>query len=366
MRLILFFLSIFVFLFKNQGAFAGQYPNISGRALLEARLDRVTASDKKDMSDNNGKLHMNSTFALNFNKNWSLINSWIFEPLNNRDNNNPERYRNILSNRGVNVDGEGLFVEEIKGQFENEDARLFFGKFNPSFGSAFRKEKRIGVFVTDFTQDYELTEKIGFGVSALLENAELTVSTFFNDTSGLSNSMISKRGRTKTGNGIAGNTSTPSSFSLSLEGQDLFGVEDLFYNFGYRSLSVENIEGRADETGFVGGVEYLIPVGLHTSIIPFVEVVNINNWSGEVDRNVNFSTVALIAKYSSWTISISNVIRDIRQKNSIGNVTDSQMQYSIGYKFKNNLVLDVSKVKLEENNSKADLIGANISYLYEF
>lgn len=366
MHLILFFLSILTFVLGGQVALAGQYPNISGNALLEARMDRITTSNKKDTSDNSGKVFINSEFSLNFNNNWSLINSWEFEPVNNRDSNNPERYRNILSNRGVNVDGEGLFIEEIKGQFENEDARLFFGKFNPNFGSAFRKEKRIGVFATDFTQDYELTSKIGFGVSALLENAELTVSTFFNDTSGLSNSMISKRGRAKTGNGIAGNTSTPSSFSLSLEGQDLFGVEDLFYNFGYRTLSVGNIEGRADETGFVGGIEYLIPVGLHTSIIPFVEIANINNWSGEMDRNVNFSTVALIAKYSSWTISVSNIVRNIRQKNSIGNVRDSQTQYSVGYKFKNNVMFDVSKMKLKENNYKADLIGINISYLYEF
>ena len=342
------------------------YPNITGKALFELRADKVTTTDKQKVDANSGKINIDADFALNFNKNWSLITDWKFKPVMNQDPNNPERYRNILLNRGFGMNDEGLVVEQLKGQFENEDARFFFGKFNPVFGSAFKKEKRIGVFTTDFTKDYELREKIGFGITALLENSDLTADAFFNDTTALNDSAINKRGREKRSDGIAGNTSTPSSYTIAMEGQDLLDVKNLFYNLGYQNLAVDNMANRNNQTGFVGGLEYLFPLGLKTSLIPFVEIASINNLSGENDRNVNYATFALVGKYSSWTTSISTVIRDIRQKNTLGNQKDRQIQYSIGYKFSNNVVVDFSRVQIKENGYSASLLGAIASYVYSF
>jgi hypothetical protein len=343
------------------------YPNITGSALFEYRFDRITSTDKANADSNNGTVNVDTEFALNFNKNWSLINDWKFRQTEDIDQNNPERYRSILSsNRGFTLNDEGLIIEQLKGQFENEDARFFFGKFNPTFGSAFKKKKRIGVFTTDFTKDYELREKIGAGFTALLERSEITASTFFNDTSSLSNSAINKRGRQNKVDGLAGDTSSPTSYTIAIEGQDLFGMRDLFYNFGYRNLDVDKIAGRDDETGFAGGLEYLIHLGSKTSLIPFVEIASMKNLGGELDRNVTYSTVALVGKYSSWTASVSNVTRDIRQKNLIGNKKDRQMQYSIGYKFSNNIVADITKADIKEDGNKASLIGFVVSYIYNF
>lgn len=345
-----------------------QYPNITGKALFEYRFDRITSTNKTNVHDNNADTNVDSIFNLNFNKNWSLITDWKFRNVENFDPNNPERYRNILSNnRGFGINDEGLVVEQLKGQFENEDARFFFGKFNPVFGSAFKKEKRIGVMTTDFTKDYELREKIGAGFTAILEHSEITVNAFFNDNTGLSNSAINKRGRqNQLNDGIAGNNSNPSSYSIAVEGQDLFGVNDLFYNVGYRNLAVNNLPGRDNETGLVGGLEYLVKVGAKTSLIPFVEIASIKNFSGEIDRNATYATIALVAKYSSWTTSVSDVVRDIRQKNLVGNQKDNLMQYSIGYKFDNNIAVDFSRADLKENSNKASLLGMIVSYVYNF
>ncbi len=367
----LFLIPILTILFicsLGHNAFAkGQYPNISGKALFEFRADRVTSTDKANIDANNGKVNVDTNFALNFNKNWSLITDWKFKQVRNFDQNNPERYRNILSsNRGFGINDGGLVVEQLKGQFENDDARFFFGKFNPAFGSAFKKEKRIGVFTTDFTKDYELREKLGLGFTALLENSEVTVDAFFNDNTALSNSAINKRGRQNKTNGLAGDNSNPSSYTISMEGQDLFGVSDLFYNFGYRNLAVDNIAGRDNESGLVGGLEYLISLSSKTSLIPFVEIASIDNLSGEKDRNVIYTTVALVGKYSGWTASVSNVTRNIRQKNLIGNKKDRQMQYSVGYKFSNNVAIDISRADIKEDGNKASLIGAIVSYVYDF
>jgi hypothetical protein len=360
--------TLLVFVFFAESAFAQQYPKVSGNALFEFKVDRITSKNKdKDIPSSDSNVYIDAKVNLEFNKNWSVITNWAVEPVGDIDQSNPERYRTILANnRGLDFDREGLYIEQLKGQFENEDIRFTFGKFNPAFGTAFRKEKRIGVFLTDFTRDYELREKIGVSGSALLENSEISASLFFNDTTGLSNSAIEKRGREKSGDGRAGNNSNLSSYSIAMEGQDLFNIEDLFYNIGYRNLNVENIAGRDNETGYVGGLEYSYPIGLNSSIIPFIEVAKINNMSGEVDRDTLYTTLALVGRYNKWTASVSHVTRKIRQKNFIGNIRDRQLQYSVGYKFTNNIAVDISRVGLKENNNKETLMGAVLSYMYTF
>ncbi|MFT6076926.1 MAG: hypothetical protein ACJA02_000370 [Myxococcota bacterium] len=359
--------AIFVaFISFGFNSFANQYPNISGKALFEVRADRVTSSDKNNIKPSNGNVLMDADVKLSINKKWSVITNVEFEPVTQQSSSNPERYRQILATkRGNGIGTNGLVINELKGQYVNKDARFFFGKFNPAFGSAFEKEKRIGVFTTDFTQDYKLEGKLGAGFTALLTNTEITADVFFNDTTALSNSAIRHRGSEKRSDGLAGNTSSPTSYSVAVEGQDLFGVRDLFYNVGYRHLQVDEILGRDDETGFVGGLEYLLPLGPSTSLIPFIEVASINNFTGQEGRDILYSTIALMAKYSSWSASISSVTRDIDIKNSKG-ITDRQLQYSLGYKFTNNLAVDLSHMSLKEDGNKATVIGAVVSYVYNF
>ena len=344
-----------------------QYPNISGSALFEIRTDKIRSSEKENIKSINNRVNVDADFSLNFNQNWSLITDWKFKQVRNRDTNNPERYRTILSNkRGIGFNDEGLVVEQLKGQFENDDAKIFLGKFNPSFGSAFRKEKRIGVFTTDFTKDYELREKIGVGLSALLESHEFELNMFFNDRSALNGSAVHKRDRDDKLEGLPGNNSKPSSYVFSIKGEDLFGVGNLVYNIGYRNLEVKDLEGRGDETGFVGGLEYLIPMTSNASLIPFVEAVSIKNFSGESNRDAKYYTVALVVKYKSWTTSVSSVTRDIEKKNAVDNVIDRQVQYSVGYKFDNNISIDISRAEIKEDRYDASIIGVLVSYVYNF
>ncbi len=344
-----------------------QYPYISGKAIMEIRTDQITSNDS-GVSKNNSFVNFEPYFSLNVNKNWTVQTNLKFFPFEKRKDNidHPERYRVILSdNRGFRLDDEGLIVEQIKGQFQNEDMKFFFGKFNPTFGTAWKREKRIGVFTTDFTKDYQLREKIGVGGAALLENSELTANIFFNDNTGLSNSALDKRGKDDYEN-VAGNNGDLSSYSITFEGQDLFKIDDLFYNLGYRNIDVnKNISGLDKEKGLVAGLEYLIPVGVNSSLIPFMEIAKIDNLSGMRDRDATYITTALIFKYSSWNASVASVIRNIKQK-GFEREKDSQLQYSVGYKFTDNIALDVSRMNLEEGNRKATLLGAMLSYVYEF
>ncbi|MFT6106579.1 MAG: hypothetical protein ACJA0S_000180 [Rickettsiales bacterium] len=349
----------------SSSSFADQYPNISGKALFEIRADRITSTDKSNIESGNANAFAYANAKLSLSKQWSVITDFEFEPVTEQRS-RPEIYREILGDkRGNQVGTNGLAINEIKVQYVNKDARFFFGKFNPAFGSAFEKEKRIGVFATDFTQDYKMEGKLGAGFTALLQDLEITADLFFNDTTALSNTAIRHRGAEKRSDGLAGNTSSPTSYSVSAQGQDLFGVRDLFYNVGYRHLQVDKISGRDDEKGFVGGLEYLLPLSSSISLIPFIEVASIDNFTGQEGYDVLYSTLALMAKYSGWSASIASVTRDIDLPNSQGN-TDRQLQYSIGYKFTNNFAIDLSRMNLKENGHKATVVGALVSYIYNF
>jgi len=372
-KLLAFFLTtVIVNINSNATAIAKEkYPKLDGRVLYQTQFDRVISTKKKGVSPNNAFIYIEPSFNLNFNQNWVVKTQWRIQPndvLTTRDQSNPERYRTFLgSNRGMNFDQMGLIVEEIKVQYHNDDIKIFTGKFDPTFGNAHRKAKRIGVFSAQFAEDYNLREKIGFGGVALLESSQITFNSFFSDNTNLSQSAINNRGRATKRNGLAGSTGTLSSYSVSMEGEDLFDIKNLFYNFGYRSLGVNKDGNSKRETGYVIGGEYLHKIGKESSIIPFVEFVDIKNFSGIAGRNAQFSTIALIGNYRNWTASVSNQTRNI-EKNYLNNhhTFDQQLQLSAGYKFTNNITVDLTRAQIREDAKKASLFGVNVSYVSKF
>lgn len=346
-------------------------PTISGFVLMQFQGDSIVSSQNKDIKRNNAAFYLEPNFSLHVDENWSVKTQWRLQSndtLTTRDNQYPERYRTILSNKRSlnNFNNTGLLVEELKINFENEDLRFYAGKFDPQFGTAHRKSKRIGVFTSQFAEDYNLREKIGGGVVALLEGSQLRLDTFFNDVTDLSSSAINDRGRETQSNGIAGNTGTISSYSVSVEGERFFSVKNLFYNFGYRSLGVRGGNNTARESGYVFGTEYLYKIRNETSIIPFIELVRLENYGGKRGRTGDYATAAIMLKYRNWVVSSSLLQRKTQniitgQKNN-----DRQLQLSAGYKFTDNLALDVTRAKVRESKSNAGVFGVNISYLYKF
>lgn len=348
---------------------SSEFPYISGQVLTEFKADRVTSTKKTGVPQNNAYINIEPDINLNFNENWSVRTGLRIWPslTQNRDPLHPERTRTLLGdNRGFNQDDTSLIVEELKAQFQNDDMKFYAGKFNPTFATMYRKTKRIGVFLTDWTEDYELREKIGLGGAAILEDSEINVSTFFNDTSGLSNSALRRRGKENTDDGIAGNTSTISSYTATWEGRKLLGVENLYYNVGYRSLGVKSNGHNKREKGYTAHLEYLHKVGSDTSIIPLFEFVKINNFTGLSNRDAKYLTLGVVGKYSAWTASATQLFRNINHDYDNQKNHDRQFQLTIGYKFKNNISVDLSRAHIKEDGYKGSLMGLMVSYLYQF
>ena len=144
-------------------------------------------------------------------------------------------------------------------------------------------------------------------------------------------------------------------------------LKNLFYNLGYRSLGVDKSIYSSRETGFIFGGEYLHKLSKESSLIPFFEYSSIKNLSGIRGRDAQYSTVALIGNYRNWISSVTIQTRNI-DKNYLKDrhTFDRQLQLSVGYKFTNNLTIDLSRAEIREDAKRASLMGINMSYVQKF
>lgn len=364
-------ISVFIVLLTvSSNAWAKKYPYISGSTLFEFQPDRVLTYKNKGIKDNNAFIYVQPDFSLNFNRNWSIKTQWRYQSnnvLQTRNSQDPERYRELLSSdREVALGSNGLLIEELKLYFENEDMVFQFGKYDPGFGTGYKKSNRIGVFSSQFNEDYNLREKLGASISALLEDSKLTFNSFFNDTTSLSESAINDRGRADRKSGIAGSTGTLSSYSIELVGQNLWGKENWKYNIGYRSLAVDNIGGREEETGYVLGTGYEHELGINTSVTPYFEYATFDNFSGEEGRKADFMTLAVSLKYSSWNLGVSYLKKDFKRSVLNTKNNDKLFQIYVGYKFSDRLYLDFTRAAVDEYGKKGSMAGFLLSYKYDF
>ena len=120
----------------------------------------------------------------------------------------------------------GVYFEQLFLNYETSTFAVYGGKFNPPFGTAW--DITPGIYGVDFAEDYELTERIGLGGALNLGGDgiggggfgahRLAANVFFADTSVLSESALTNRGRTKRSTGGVSNTEELSSLSLTLDG----------------------------------------------------------------------------------------------------------------------------------------------------
>ena len=102
-------------------------------------------------------------------------------------------------------------------------ARVFAGKFTLAFGRAW--DIAPGIYGDFFSSDtYEYDQRVGFGGAldvrgGVFGDQTLQASVFFLDTSALSNSLVTPRGRNRLSDGGVSNTERLNSFALSWTGK---------------------------------------------------------------------------------------------------------------------------------------------------
>lgn len=297
-------------------------------------------------------------FILSFNDKVALETGLTLEPV--QDTNPGE---------DTEFDNEGAYVEEVKLTYTGDNVGLFAGKYNPTFGTAW--DLAPGIYGADFAEDYELTERIGLGGSYTagseqVGNYTLTGNTFFLDTSGLSESTLTKRGDRDKSDGGVSNTEDLSSFSVTLDGESLGGLEGLNAHIGYYNQSNGDADvGLDHETGYAIGANYLFPLSENFKANVLGEWVEIRNSGGSPD-DVRYLTASLgIMIGESWNVAGSYTSRD-RDVDGAADINDSLYQVSAGYTFENGLSFDVGYRASEESDVDTNILGALAAYSYEF
>ncbi|MGD1915834.1 MAG: hypothetical protein ACFCBV_06580 [Phycisphaerales bacterium] len=262
---------------------------------------------------------------------------------------------------------EGLFVRSLYGRLApSERVAVHAGKFTPSFALASLVTP--GMYGNNYNKEIELIERVGFGAEYTLGSRDvglhkLSASTFFEDTSFLSESLGSNRGTTTLDDGGASNTESFESFTLSLEGSDFAELSGLRYKLGF----VHEAAGRGDdgdETGLAFAAMHSWKLGDRCSLVAIGEIAPLWNFQGTAD-NIVYSSAGLVVQVDRWTAIVSGTYRR-RDLSSGGTWDDYQVQTSLEYAIGNGFSVALA----HEFNRSEDLdsrqIGIRISYQYEF
>ncbi len=342
---------------KNSSLENYYFPYITGNILIEYNFSSLNNGNygNKIERDRRNLSYFEIESGLNFHilNKVSLLNKLVFKPTNKRFTKNVDNDfygKEKYLRRKFYFNNYDIVFEELNFEYKEDQFLFGLGKFNPTFGTAFDKAKYHGVFDTRIIEDYKLTEKIGFYVSMTLPMFNLRFNSFFNDKSFLSASLFNQRNRNKI-NRRPGNTNRLNNFSLTSE----FAVNDLKFNLGIKRLAVKQYDERA-EKGYVLGIEKLINETFNGfGFIPFTEFSYIKNYNGINNRDKFFTTLRFPIYYDGWSI-IGTYTTSLDKEKSFKNYRDYLAQITIGYKFENGIMFDISKTIGKESYKDGDPI----------
>jgi len=264
---------------------------------------------------------------------------------------------------------EGLYAEELYAKVTlGGGISVLGGKFNPLFGKAW--DVTPGVYGTDFAEDYEVTEQLGFGVSlerdaGSLGKAIVTGSIYNADTSGLSGSIITDRGRTRVSDGGAGNTEDLDSYSVALDLEEMPALGGASLNFGYRFHNQgKTVDDLDDENGYVAGIYGSRQLnGVEFQYVG--EVVYLDSAEGTLDNLWYYTVGGAVVFSGKYNVAVSYTGRP-RDVAGGGDFEDKQLQVSAGVELRNGWALDGAYKYHVEENVDNHTIGVLLAKTFEF
>lgn len=350
-------------------ALAQDYPR------LEMEADLSLQSEKTVGSRSAKKIH--DTFA----EVEARIGLLLTEELSLRSQLKLEPVRTATESRAF--EDEGAFVEELYVNFERDWLRLYGGKFNPPFGTAWDRLSEL--FQRGFAEDYERTEALGAGAAATLETASFGMhafgaTLFHADNSFLSNSAFARPRfgnadtdrvkRTRRSQGGLANTHDFSSYTFTLDGGEFPVLEGLSYHLGYSRLA----EGRTElhaEKGYVAALQWAFDLGNEMVVTPLAEVAHFRHFGGGTDH-ATYLTTALQFDWGDWRFVAVRTGRHIDERDDGSGAfgrdyTDSLYSLLVGYSFDFGLTAELAwKREKIQGDPVVHAIGARITYELRF
>lgn len=327
------------------------YPYIAGKLKLEFDNDWLFHSQDPAAEFNNLYLSSNTLeVKLGLTRVFSVNLGWTLEQV--KDPNPP---------RNCTMCNIGLYMDTLDLQADLGNWSFTAGKHEPAFGFAW--DIAPGVFGTNYAEDYELSEVWGLGGAYTFDTGfgkhTLAVNTFFADTTFLSESLFTNRGRTYLGDGGAGNTGRLDNFAVTLFGEEIPSLPGFKYNIGYRHLSA----GRGDygdENGFIAGVSKETEIGNDTKLGLLGEVAYFDNYGG-TDEKATYATLGASLARGPWHGELTG---EIRRFDVAG--TDHLVQVSAGYGFESGYDLSVGYAFEHAEHIDNQYIGVRLTKCFSF
>ena len=259
---------------------------------------------------------------------------------------------------------ETLFVRKLFLNYDiNDRLSIQAGKFTPTF--AFASLVTPGMYGNSYNREIELIERIGFGAEYTFDAGAsgqhtLSASTFFDDTSFLSDSLDlgGRRGRNRLADGGASNTDSLESFTVALEGNEISRLP----GFTYRLAYIHEAAGEgdvADEDGFLVAAMQSLRLGDRQSLTLIGEIAPLWNFEGTAD-NIIYASAGLVYQTSPWPVTLSGTGR-WRELATGGTFNDYAVQTSVEYDFGRGTSIALAHEFTQDQNLDNQRIGFRFS-----
>jgi len=263
-------------------------------------------------------------------------------------------------------DDHPLFIEQLKLAYDTDNFGIYAGKFNPEIGKDVHDVQ--GWFGPLVFEEFDIRERVGFGgyINGDIEKIgqqRLDLSTFFADTSFLSESLLYDRDTLDKGDGGVANTQDLSSFALNLSGE--LGSQYLSYYAGYVHQSTD-LQTEDDETRLVIGLDGHYDITPEMEINAMIDMTDINHLGGEVDHDRTYSTIGLGINYNHWVIGGTYTDVNNQSPDPTEGMDGRITQFSVGYNFDNGFGIDVGHQTENQEGETSDRLGGLIRYHADF
>ncbi len=345
------------------------YPYVSGHIDLSIHADSIIDAPDEDEEINEVFSHSHADLKLHMNEEVS-INTKV--KLEGESSGHSHQHSSSFHGDKYFEDHE-LFVQELTVNYDNDDIALYAGKFNPIVGIDYHSMP--GVYGYQKVEEYAILERIGAGVGLKVDsknygNHRIDVSSFFDDTTFLSDSLINQRGHTSEEDGGISNTEDFSSYAVSLGAENLqVPAAKVLNGFSYRVGAATQAKGSgddSDETRYTAAVGYEVKITEDVSAKIITEYADVSHWGGEEHHDRAYRTAATGLYYKGWNAAVSYT--------DIGNDAEDDhddhdgyvAQVSGGYKFDNGIGVDLGYRNSDEDGDKRDTVGLLVSYSISF
>jgi len=340
-------------------------PRIEAELVVEIQNDNTFDSDDEDAELNN----LTTLTELD-------VNTYFAEPL----------FLNVhftMEQTGETKPGEdcyfcehGVFVEGLNLNYESDWWFVYGGKFGPNFAIAW--DAAPGIYGTDIGEDdIELAERVGVGggVTFLEDDAygahTLSASVFFSDTSALSDSFGTERGRLDLDDGGPSNTESLESFAVAIDGEEIAALPGFRYHIGGARQAVDRINDddgnelpdseTEDEYRFAAAGEWALEVDEDITVTPLLEYVRFWNAEGTKDEDRDYLTAAGLLEYQNWNLALSYTGKFVENPDG-SDRTDYAFQASAGYAFDFGVTADVGYKYDRAQEIDSHIFGVLLTY----